>query len=945
MPNKFKAKSKKFKKDNAEKFDAKSTSSEPVLEEDIDGNTVDVDPNAKDNSGSKASRDKILGDSSTSYLKTTTAYGADIGTSFYTSITKGSQVGDKLADFYTSTTTFIRNEDNRVNKYTRDYDAIRRYAEIASVFAIDSLLREVTVDPTTILYDNVETRKPSNKVGKKSNPEYCEHMSSKIGVRALTVNLDGGMIRGNVTSSNATTGDVLSSSILDKYNSTLRKGTIEVVADNIVAANANDIGIVATTSSYWPIYANQSAYHATNFGKANYYTGQYDSHGYNQNLAEENYITDNVLNKTNAHEKMFSQIQSYNVDNNSILRAISDISTFNVTMNSVIPFTTMMVIYYRLMKKAVDNQLRIGGVIGAPNSTFVNIAQGKKFNLEAIVNSLEKFRRVLIGFPYDPNIVKEVEQSCDPFRLLETSSNSLDNVVLFPTFKFTTNNAYNYSATNISNSRSPSLFDKTKGTKDNGGWGGALSTPLNSTDRRLMVAFRQTVASVAENVPHGSFLDIFNAELFSNIFTSDWVPYKSFKDFSTQNLNFDNKSQKSTIANLYTNIKNVFDNASGTPSITEELFTGNQLNMDDADVSEISALLRLTSNGESFVSLNPIVSAGAMTAYMRAVALFINRDKTFIDNFSACLDRVRIYFKTLEEKIGFQGYYDVIKEDTIPKIYFDNVLCPEFEYNVDKVRDFFSTPFQVDANWAGTSIIKAYPVYSGAAWNEGTVTNPVYLNSVNRQTIYVKKDGTTYTDPLYSRTRWVVYGKSNSQYGFNSNTDTLCYNNDIIAIDLNQDQQYIGEHIFSFYNGNNNTSFFLKDKASSNCISFGWGNYNFYYGMGKSPNRPRFQQRSLCMNTVSDGLFQSPVFAAFENPYETVIKDVYSFITNITRCPIVGTLLQPVELYDNPMEYFVSYIRNTTGLAVGDTLRRSLNEYSYQFGNDVKYIKKKYIGY
>lgn len=113
MSKNFKAKSKFNKKDeNAKKFDAKSTSSETALEEDLDGNVVDVDPNSEGDRRSKDSRDNVRGDSSTPYLKTTTEYGSDVGNAFYTGLQSSNKVSNWMGEIIKGRNSQRRFQDN-----------------------------------------------------------------------------------------------------------------------------------------------------------------------------------------------------------------------------------------------------------------------------------------------------------------------------------------------------------------------------------------------------------------------------------------------------------------------------------------------------------------------------------------------------------------------------------------------------------------------------------------------------------------------------------------------------------------------------------------------------------------------------------------------------------------------------------------------------------------
>lgn len=896
--------------------------------------------------------DKSPRASSSLTLPTTTKYGPDIGDAYYDSVSDD-RSKQSLYAYYTKTvTSFLRANDMTVNKNFKDYDSFSKWIELQDVYAIDSPFREVMIDKESIKNKYLFESAPSN-VFKRSNSDTHQLIFPDMVQRNYVLNLDGGMIRGKVTSTTAQDGDVMAqNSLLDRFNSSLRKGIITAADMSVISPNTNDIGIPALKSTLLPTNCNKLVTYTTRFNKLKQYSSYDLDHGFIGEVDNELYVTDNIINKTNAIESLFLRLQKWNTTNRGVLSGIANKQILTTVLNSTVPCITFFKILFESIRESLNNQGYIGSLTGAVDSAASSLTLKKNFDLNTIQDAVNEYIAKLDGYPYDVAVYNQWKLNKDAFKLKDSDSHNVDNSVVCPTFKFATNTIYDYNNTSTSN-RTPSFVENVKNRWDNNNsdWHslGSGYVQLNGLDRRMIVGFRMTPESVVEEIPHNSYYDIIMNYFFSTLYMSDIIPYLPyFKTTVYEGIALEDR--KWGVNDLW-NFLTTGDSApwkSNKPTANTYAKTSKPY-IDGANLLGPDQFTEV-------VAIQPIVSSWTFTGFMTAFCLFMTREKTFLDNFFNTMLRTKLFWKTIDEKVGLGPYFKLTDSSDTAPIKLMIGTGSEPKYDELRARNVFKTPFQTYNNYK-TYFSRVVPVANGVIRNEATTKGQYdFVKGIYRQTFFIKNDGSTYYNPLNSRLRCVVYGapkidsienvesiKNVTQHNFNSATDTLCYNNDIISYDLEGSQQYIGNHIGVVYNGTSNKTKYQTNDHQTVIPSL-YGTYNFVYGLPYHPDRPRAQQRGLFVNT-SDGYLQSVFFSAFSLPFMPLLAQYQEQVYDIAQTSAVNCIVLRPSLAESRILYYPKYVRNETGLATISTLRRELESqiYNYLDGDTAKIdIDKQY---
>lgn len=226
------------------------------------------------------------------------------------------------------------------------------------------------------------------------------------------------------------------------------------------------------------------------------------------------------------------------------------------------------------------------------------------------------------------------------------------------------------------------------------------------------------------------------------------------------------------------------------------------------------------------------------------------------------------------------------------------------------------------------------------ASNTGTTDYDKVVTKHKRATLYIKQDGSTYTDPSRSAIRLIAYDSTSQNTGYSvGNSNAICFNTDCIMPDISIQSFYIGHHILTYY-----ASASWKGLYNLNLdrLDHGWWKWNFYYGRGKNPTRPRFMQRGLVMNT-EDGLFQSPILNAYQPSWRSIRIGNYAQFINKVGVPLLSMAVDTDTFNQVQDSYVLSFIRNKTGLWTRNTLRTFLLDNVFNKDKGFKLIKLKYI--
>lgn len=896
--------------------------------------------------------DKSPRASSSLTLPTTTKYGPDIGDAYYDSVSNDRSKQNLYTYYYKTVSSFLRANDNTVNKNFKDYDSFDKWVELDDVYAIDSPFREVMIDKESIKSKYFYESTPSTSYSRK-NSDTHQLVFPDIVQRSYVLNLDGGMIRGKVSSTAAATGDVIvQNSLLDRFNSSLRKGVITAADMSIISPNSNDIGIPALTSELLPTNCNKLVTYTTRFNQLKKYSSYELDHGFVSQIDNELYVTDNIINKTNAIESLFLRLQKWNTTNRGVLSGIANKQILTTVLNSTVPCITFFKILFESIKESLNNQGYIGSLTGAVDSAASSLTLKKNFDLNTIQDAVNEYIAKLDGYPYDVAVYNQWKQTKDAFKLKDSDSHNADNSVVCPTFKFATNTIYDYDNTSTSR-RTPSFVQNVqeRWQNRNDDWHSLSSSyvELNGLDRRMIVGFRMTPESVVEEIPHNSYYDIIMNKFFSTLYMSDFVPYLPY--FKTTVYEGD------ALSGSKWGIKDLWDYlTSGSSAPWKDLkptantyATATGANIDGANLLGPESFTEV-------VAIQPIVSSWTFTGFMTAFCLFMTREKTFLDNFFNTMLRTKLFWKTIDEKVGLGPYFKLTDSSDTTPIKLMIGTGSEPRYDELRARGVFRTPFQTYNNYK-TYYSRVIPVGNAVIRNEATADNQYdFVKGIYRQTFFIKNDGSTYYNPTNSRVRCVVYGSKKidsidnldsinkvTQSNFTSTSDTICYNNDIIAYDLEGSQQYIGNHIGVVYNGTSNKTKYQTNNYQKAIPSL-YGIYNFVYGLPYHPLRPRAQQRGLFANT-SDGYLQSVFFSAYSLPFMSLLAQYQEQVYDIAQTSAVNCVVLRPSLAESRILYYPKYVRNETGLATISTLRRELESqiYNYLDGDTAKIdIDKQY---